>query len=70
MEKIDQPFAELPEALVEEMLSKSEEVGSSLYDSFKEIQKNKEDIRSQLSSKGFLKRDSEVGYPAYQLLVE
>ena len=64
MEKIEQPFAELPEALVEEMLSKSEEVGSSLYDSFKEIQRNKEDIRHQLSSKGFLKRDSEVGYPS------
>ena len=64
MEKIEHPFAELPEALVEEMLSKSEEVGSSLYDSFKEIQRNKEDIRHQLSSKGFLKRDSEVGYPS------
>jgi len=63
MESAEQPFAELPEALVEEMLSKSEEVGSSLYDSFKEIQKNKEDIRHLLSSQGFLKRDSEVGYP-------
>ena len=64
MESIDQPFAELPEALVEEMLSKSEEIGNSLYRSFKEIQKNKENIRNQLLSEGFLKRDSEIGYPA------
>jgi len=64
MEKIEQPFAELPEALVEEMLSKSEEVGSSLYNFFREIEKNRENLRKQLSNNGFLKRDSEVGYPA------
>lgn len=64
MEKIEQPFAELPEALVEEMLSKSEEVGSHLYVSFKEIHESKEKIRDQLLSEGFLKRDSELGYPA------
>jgi len=63
MERVDQPFAELPEALVEEMLSKSEEVGSSLYNSFREIEGNKEDLRKQLFNNGFLKRDSEVGYP-------
>ena len=63
MEKIEQPFAELHEALVDEMLSKSEEVGSSLYDTFNEIQKNKVNIRNQLLSKGYLKRDSEIGYP-------
>jgi len=64
MEKIEQLFAELPEALVEEMLSKSEEVGNSLYASFKEIEKNKEDLRRQLFNNGFLKRASEIGYPA------
>lgn len=64
MEKIEQPFAELPEALVEEMLSKSEEVGSFLYDSFEEIQQNREKIRTHLLNEGILKRDSEVGYPA------
>ena len=41
MEKIEQPFAELPEALVEEMLSKSEMVGESRHATFKEIQENK-----------------------------
>ena len=49
MEKSEQtPFAELPEALVEEMLSESELVGESLYTAFKEIQERKERIRRQL----------------------
>ncbi|MBA7526094.1 hypothetical protein ES705_18254 [subsurface metagenome] len=39
------PFAELPEALVEEMLSKSEGVGDRLYDSFKEIQNKRAKMR-------------------------
>jgi len=64
MENMDQPFAELPEALVEEMLSRSEEVGIFLYNSFKEVQKNKEELRNQLLNEGILGRDSEVGYPA------
>ena len=64
MEKIEQPFVELPEALVEEMLAKSEEVGESLYDSFEEIKKSKEDLRKQLSDNGILRRASEISYPA------
>ena len=63
MEKIEQPFAELPEALVEEMLSKSEMVGESLYVAFKEIQENKEKIRRQLQDENTLKKDTEIGYP-------
>jgi len=63
MEKIEKPFSELPEALVEEMLCISERVGISLYDSFKEIQRNKEKLRKQLLHEGILKRDSEIGYP-------
>ncbi|MFN3467744.1 MAG: nuclease, partial [Candidatus Brocadiales bacterium] len=57
------PFAELPEALVEEMLSKSERIGEKLYDEFKEIQDTREKIRKELQNKGILKRDAEVGYP-------
>lgn len=61
--KKEQPFAELPEALVEEMLSKSEMIGENLYGAFKEIQENKEKIRRQLQDENILKKDSEVGYP-------
>ncbi|GAG57513.1 unnamed protein product, partial [marine sediment metagenome] len=61
MEKGEQtPFAELPEALVEEMLSKSEMVGESLYTAFKEIQESKERIRRQLQDENILKKDAEV----------
>ncbi|WP_353686203.1 DNA double-strand break repair nuclease NurA [Thermodesulfovibrio sp. 3462-1] len=64
MEKPEQtPFAELPEALVEEMLSKSESVGEQLYASFKEIQENKAKIRKQLQEQNILKLDTELGYP-------
>ena len=63
MEKTEQPFAELPEALVEEMLAKSETVGEGLYIAFKEVQENKERIRKQLQDENILKKDSEVGYP-------
>lgn len=64
MEKPEQsPFTELPEALVEEMLSKSELVGDELYDSFKEIQDNKAKMRKQLQEQNILKQDAELGYP-------
>lgn len=63
MEKIEQPFAELPEALAEEMLSKSEMVGESLHVAFKEVQENKEKIRRQLQDENILKKDAETGYP-------
>jgi len=64
MEKVEQiPFAELPEALVEEMLSKSEEVGIKLYETYHEIQKDKAEIRKQLNSNNMLHRDAEMVYP-------
>lgn len=63
MEKHEQtPFAELPEALVAEMLSKSEAIGERLYGFFKEIQKNKSNLRKQLQEKNILKQEGEVGY--------
>jgi len=63
MEKTEQPFAELPEALVEEMLSTSERVGEGLYTAFKEIQESKGRIRKHLQGENILKKDAEVGYP-------
>lgn len=64
MEKVEEtPFAELPEALVEEMLSKSEFVGDGLYDSFREIQNDKARMRKELQDQNILKHDTEVGYP-------
>ncbi|MHA2621512.1 MAG: DNA double-strand break repair nuclease NurA [bacterium JZ-2024 1] len=64
MERFEQtPFAELPEALVEEMLSQSETVGNTLYELFKEIQSNKAEMRKQLQDRKILKHETDVGYP-------
>jgi hypothetical protein len=57
------PFAELPEALVEDMLSKSEQVGEELFNSFREIQEKKEKMRKQLQDENMLKKDTDLGYP-------
>ena len=62
MENIEQPFAELPEALVEEMLSKSEAVGDALHVSFQKLQESKGKFRLQLSDKNLLKSENEVAY--------
>ena len=71
MEKSNQtPFAELPEALVEEILSKSERIGDVLYDSFKEIQNNKAYLREQLQLQNILKKIQKLGIQGYQRLVE
>jgi hypothetical protein len=57
------PFQELPEALVEEMLSKSEAAGEQLYNAFKEIKVNRDDLRKNLAGKGLLSKDSDYGSP-------
>jgi len=63
VDSLDQScFPELPEALVEEMLSRSEDAGAFLYNSFKEVEKHKNEIRNLLQKQNILKRDSEVTY--------
>jgi len=63
MERVEQnPFAELPEALVEEMLSKNKAVGDKVYEYFNEIKKNRSKIREELQKLNILKNDAEVGY--------
>lgn len=54
------PFSLLPGALVEEMLSKSQDVGKALLSNAKEVNSNKEKFRSQLSGNGLLKNVSEL----------
>jgi hypothetical protein len=56
-------FSQLPEALVDEMLHKSERIGEELFDSFIKLQKNKTEIRKRLKDKNILKNDSDLGYP-------
>ena len=63
MNEVEKPFLDLPEALVEDMLSQSEKVGSSLHESFKEMRRLKESLRRKLLEEGILRRDSDLGYP-------
>lgn len=57
MEKNKQtPFTELPEALVEEMLSKSEQVGMVLFNSFVEIQEKKRTNEETIARSRYLEK--------------
>ncbi len=59
----ENPFEELPEALVDEMLARSEQVGDALYQSFEEVQSQRQVLRGTLGNRGLLGRDTELGYP-------
>lgn len=56
----DSPFKELPQALVEEMLSKCGALGSGLLSSFANMQKQKGAIRGALSDTGLLKKENDI----------
>jgi hypothetical protein len=60
MENINvNPFGDLPQALVEEMLSKSQEVGDALLHVSREVQSKKAVFRKNLEDHKLLRRDSE-----------
>lgn len=56
----EQLFLDLPEALVEEMLLKCEELGENLSGSFKKLHDEKQSIREILREKDVLKKDTEI----------
>jgi hypothetical protein len=56
----EQPFAELPEALVDDLLSKCTPVGEGLFASFDKVRCAKEQVRKKLLDLGLLHRDSEI----------
>lgn len=60
MEVPDQPFYQLPEALVEELLSQSQKVGDVLLRSLTEVSKKKDAFRAELSGAGWLKREADL----------
>jgi len=66
-EKISEnPFGELPEALVEEMLQSCETISHNLSHQFKGISKNKKEIRKALENGGVLKNIDELSItPTY-----
>jgi len=56
----ESPFEDLPEALVEEMLSHYKRLGDQLSASLDEIQSQKKKIRASLSSQNLLRSDSAI----------
>ena len=54
------PFYELPESLVEEMLENTENISKEISSHLKEIYSNKEAIRTKLEDKNIIKKDSEI----------
>lgn len=58
----ERPFADLPAALVQEVLDRTQDVGSSLLAAFQEMQEHRERRRGQLLERGLLRRESELEY--------
>jgi hypothetical protein len=58
----ERPFADLPAALVDEVLERTEEVGQGLMDSFHKVREKRETWRNQLDAAGLLRHESELEY--------
>ena len=61
IEKVtNDPFGELPEALVEGMLNQCDELGETLSNSFRELFERKSEIRKDMLNQNLLKKDTEI----------
>jgi hypothetical protein len=60
METPNQPFALLPEALVDELLSRCNDVGNQLIKTLHEVERSNEKFRQQLQSAGLLRIISDL----------
>lgn len=58
----DNPFTELPAALVHEVLERTDEISQALLTSFDEIREGKSDWRNQLVTDGFLYKDGSLPF--------
>lgn len=61
-ETYDKPFAELPAALVEEVLGRTSDVGQTILSSLNEVDRRRANWRAELESSGLLRRKSELEY--------
>lgn len=58
----ENPFAELPAALVDEILQRTEDLSTELLQDFEQVRANRQQWRGQLVDGGLLRRDSELAY--------
>lgn len=57
------PFTDLPGALVEEVMQRTDEVGRTLLASFEHVRSERADLRAKLQRSGRLARDTDLEYP-------
>lgn len=57
------PFADLPAALVEEMLNQTSVVGDALLETFRRVKVDRDQYRQTLLNHGLILHDSALGYP-------
>jgi hypothetical protein len=62
MESVERPFGELPAALVDEVLRRTEDLGQRLLGDFEQVRTRRQEWRGGLKQAGLLHRDAEVPY--------
>ncbi len=64
MESVERPFGELPAALVDEVLKRTEDLSQKLLDDFEQVRTRRQEWRESLEGAGLLRRDAELPYMA------
>lgn len=62
MESVERPFGELPAALVDEVLKRTENLSQKLLDDFEQVRARRREWRESLERAGLLCRDAELPY--------
>ena len=62
MESVERPFGELPAALVDEVLKRTEDLGQKLLGDFEQLRTRRQVWREGLKRAGLLHRDAEIPY--------
>ncbi len=62
MESVERPFGELPAALVDEVLKRTEDLSQKLLSDFEQVRARRQEWRESLERAGLLRRDAELPY--------
>ncbi|WP_347244979.1 DNA double-strand break repair nuclease NurA [Thermogutta sp.] len=62
IESAERPFGELPAALVDEVLKRTEDISQKLLDDFEQVRARRQEWRASLEQAGLLHRDAELPY--------
>lgn len=62
IESVERPFGELPAALVDDVLKRTEELGQKLLNDFEQVLAHRQEWRKSLEQAGLLRRDAELPY--------